>query len=207
MSSIDYARNVVRAQARSLARLLNRLTAGKLTPNMVTAIGIIMHVPIALLIADRHFIWAVILLVFFGLFDVLDGELARLQRTASSRGMLYDATADRIKETLLYAGIAYALVANHQAQWAFVAVVACGFSITVSYAKAKGEAALALKRTVDDHHTLNRRFKDGVLPYELRMTIVALGLITNQLLIASTVVATLALLTVFGRLRTISEQL
>lgn len=166
-----------------------------------------MHVPIAFLIAFNHLDWAALLLLVFGLFDVLDGELARLQKRAGPKGMIYDATTDRLKETLLYSGIAYFLAAHGQAKWVFVPVLACGVSLTVSYAKAKGEAALALKGRFKDHHTLNRRFNDGLVPLGVRMFIILLGLLANQLLLASGLVAILASLTIFERLKAIFEQL
>lgn len=207
MGLLDDIRNGVRAAGRQLAVALNRATHSKLTPNMVTTVGVAMHLPIGLLIAYGKLELAAGLLIVFGLFDVLDGELARLQGTANSRGMLYDATTDRIKEVLLYSGIAYFLSTGANAEWAFAAVVACGASITVSYAKAKGEAALALKRHLSDHHALNRHFKEGLVPFEIRMAMVVIGLLTGRILEATVLVAILATITIFTRLSVIGKQL
>src|SRR5476651_1257012 len=113
MKSIsDTIRNLVRAQARIVAIFLDHATKGKLTPNMVTIAGLIAHIPIAWLIATgAHNLLAALLLVIFGLFDALDGELARTQKRASTSGMVLDASTDRMKETLLYIGVAYVLAA------------------------------------------------------------------------------------------------
>ncbi len=173
---------------------------------MVTTAGVVMHLPIAFLIGLGQLRWAALLLVIFGLFDVLDGELARLQNRATVKGMLYDATTDRIKEVIIYAGVAYWFTTHNYVHWALVAVIACGASITVSYAKAKGEMALSLKRKINDHHTLNYRFKAGLAPFEIRMTIMVLGLLFNQLLLATALVAALASITVFERLWVIGKQ-
>jgi phosphatidylglycerophosphate synthase len=199
-------RTLIRKICGRLAALINRVFKGKVTPDHVTVAGLLMHLPIAVLIAKDNLIWAAVMLLIFGLFDVLDGELARLQGVDNARGMLFDATSDRLKETLIYAGSAYWLV-NHYPEWSWVAVVACGVSITVSYAKAKGEAALALKRKITDHQKLNRHFKEGLVPFEIRMTIIFLGLLSGQVLLATALVAVLATITVFGRLKIIGGQL
>src|ERR1700685_1523813 len=84
---LDYMVDVLRKSARNLIRhlagMLDRLSGGRLHPNTITIIGFVMHAPIAVLIATRHNLWAAGLLVFFGLFDTLDGELARLQNSDS----------------------------------------------------------------------------------------------------------------------------
>ena len=166
-----------------------------------------MHVPIAILIARGRFVWAGILLVIFGLFDALDGELARAQKRSSVSGMLLDASTDRIKEVMLYSGVAFYLAQSAHPATAVWAVIACGASLTVSYVKAKGEAAVAASKTVIPHEILNRMFADGLLTFEVRMFVLILGLITSQLLIAVIGIAILASLTALQRLIAISEKL
>lgn len=165
-----------------------------------------MHIPIALLIAFGYFIPAAILLIVFGLFDALDGELARLQKRASQQGMLLDASTDRMKEVLLYTGAAYVLALGDQPEFAAVAVLACGASLCVSYIKAKGEVAIVSKKTIP-YHELNRLFSDGLARFEVRMAILVVGLLCNQLLIAVALIALLATYTALYRLVTISRRL
>lgn len=207
MHFTDILREFVRTQIRWFAIRLNALARGKLTPNMVTSASWILHLPIAFLIAVGKFELAALLLVVFGLFDVLDGELARLQKTASEQGMLYDASTDRIKEVILYSGVAYWMAEAGHEKWAFMAVIACGASITVSYVKAKGEVAVAVKNRTIGHHELNRLFKEGVVSFEARIIILIIGLLSNQLLTATALVAVLASFTVFERLIIIGKKL
>ncbi len=58
---------------RHVARALNYLSGGKLTPNQVTISGLLAHVPIVWLIATGHGVIAGVMLIIFGLFDTLDG--------------------------------------------------------------------------------------------------------------------------------------
>lgn len=202
---LDACRQAVRAIMRHLAKNLNSLSGGRLSPNMVTLTGLIMHLPIAALIARGYFIYAAILLVIFGLFDTLDGELARLQKRAGSAGMLLDASTDRMKEVMLYSGAAYVLAAStlpHRAVWA---VVACGASLCVSYIKAKGETAV--KDAKLSPNEINRLFQDGLGRFEVRMFLLAAGLLCNQLFAAVVVIAGLSTYTSFERLIKITRKL
>lgn len=206
-AAIQAIKDAVRTGMRAIARWLNRVSGGHITPNAVTIFGFLMHVPIAVLIATSHPLRAAVLLVIFGLFDTLDGELARLQGTSSTQGMLLDASTDRMKEVLLYGGVAYVLASSSHPLNAVWATVACGASLCVSYVKAKGEAAVASGTKKIPHDVLNRMFKDGVLTFEIRMVVLILGLITGYLVVAVAVIAVLAGFTAFQRLITISKAL
>ncbi len=204
---IHHSKEAIRVVMRKLAKLLNRVTKGRLTPNMVTISGFVMHAPIALLIGLGHNLWAALLLLIFGLFDTLDGELARLQKRDSPKGMLLDASTDRLKEVLIYSGAGYALALGHHPANAAWAAAACGASLSVSYVKAKGEAAVAASRTELTHAQLNRLFGGGLLSFEMRMAVLLIGLLVNELAVAVIVIAVLAGFTALQRLVQISKQL
>jgi len=184
---------------------LNKLFGGKLSPNAVTLIGLFAHIPIALLIASRHNLKAAVLLVIFGLFDTLDGELARLQHRDSAGGMLLDASTDRIKEVLLYSGAAYAITVGARPHMAFWAVAACGASLVVSYVKAKGETAVAKSHLSVSE--VNHLFQDGLMRFEVRMVVLIVGLLSNRLILVVVVIAILSSLTAIGRLISIMRRL
>lgn len=188
-----------------LAAILHEVSRGKLSPNAVTILALIMHVPIAWLIATNHHWWAALLLLVFGLFDALDGALARLQKKAGNAGMLLDATTDRMKETALYCGVAYSLLSSSHPKMAVWAVAACGASLCVSYVKAKGETAVSDSNLTPNE--INRLFQDGLLRFEIRMTILIVGLVFDQLAIAVIAIAVFSTYTAFERLIKISKYL
>jgi CDP-diacylglycerol--glycerol-3-phosphate 3-phosphatidyltransferase len=202
---MDTVREMVRHYARSVARFVHKASRGQVSANTFTYTSLAGHIPTAFLIGSGHWLWAAALLLFFGLFDVLDGEMARLQKTASSRGMLLDATTDRIKEILLYTGAAYWISNSSYAAWSYLVVLACGSSLLVSYVKAKGESAVAVSLARGGHHKLNRTFSFGVAAYEVRMFILLLGLVSDQLIWAVGIVAILASYTALERLIIISK--
>lgn len=202
---LDTCRKLVRALMHHIARILNSVTRGRLSPNTVTLFGLFMHVPISLLIANGYFGYGALFLVIFGLFDTLDGELARLQGRASVAGMLLDASTDRMKEVLLYSGAAYALATMGYAHAAAWAVGACGASLCVSYIKAKGETAVAGSKLSPNE--VNRLFQDGLARFEVRMFLLVVGLLINQLLAVLVIITVLSSLTAFSRLIKISKKI
>ena len=201
---LNAVRTVVKKFMGKLARLLNAMTGGRITPNSVTITGLIAHLPIAWLIAGRFYTTAAILLIIFGLFDTLDGELARLQKRASNAGMLLDATTDRMKEVMLYTGAAYAIVAVGKPYLTIWAVLACGGSLLVSYVKAKGETAVAGKLPANE---VNRLFQDGLMRFEVRMFVLVVGLLFGNIIWAVIIIAISSWLTAFGRLIKITRKL
>ncbi len=197
----------VRALIRRAAVLLDRGTNGKVTPNLITTLSVIGHLPVAFFIMSDQLLVAGIMLIFFGLFDVLDGELARLQKVASPKGMVYDAAADRIKETFIFSAITYYISQSSSPEWSFLAALALGGSLSVSYSKAKAEVNLALNKRLSDHHTINRYFSEGAASFEIRMALIVGGLLFNLLLPATAVVAILAAYSMCERLIVYLRQL
>lgn len=202
---ISLIRNFIKGLIAELAVVLNKLTGGRISADVITYVGFLIHVPISLLIAWQYNYWAAGLLLVFGLFDSLDGAIARLQKKAGPKGMLLDASTDRMKEVMLYTGSAYALIASGHAYWATWAVAACGASLVVSYVKAKGETAFTgLSLSANE---INRLFSSGIMQFEIRITILLIGLVSNQLRYALAVIAIASSLTAIGRLVNISKKL
>lgn len=202
---LDSIRDAGRKVMFQVAKALNKITFGKLHPNAITVTGLLAHVPIAYLIAEGELITAAILLIVFGLFDALDGGLAKIQNRASTAGMLLDASTDRMKEVLLYMGVAYFFIANDQAYYAVWAVAAGGGSLLVSYVKAKAETAVKDSRL--SANEVNRLFADGLMRFEVRMFVLVVGLLTDQLWLAVVVIAGFSWLTAVQRLIRLTKKL
>lgn len=205
---IDIIRQEGRKLMRAVARGINAATGGKVSPNAITLTGLLMHVPIAVLIASEHWVWAAVLLLVFGLFDTLDGDIARLQNRVSSNGMLLDTITDRIKEIVLYAGVAYYFATASAEPWLIAAVaVALGGSIMTGYLNAIGDATIAKFKIKTSGHVINKAFRSGLFPFEIRMLMLILGLLFGRLDIAVVVIAVGAAYTAFGRFMTVYSKL
>src|ERR1700744_3583334 len=129
-----------------LVRLLIRLG---LTPNMVTTIGLVLNIGVAIIFISgaeegrrgdlRYVGWAGGLILFAGLFDMLDGQVARLGNMKSTFGALYDSVLDRYSELVMFLGICYYLVAHHYFLSSIFAFIAMIGSMMVSYVRARAE--------------------------------------------------------------------
>ena len=162
-----------------VARFLNKLTGGRLKPSHVTLISLLGHFPAAWALWVDRPVLAALLIGIFGLMDALDGALAREQGTASKLGMFFDAVTDRLKETILYAGLAMYVATNEPTLGTWVVPTVAGTSLLVSYVKAKGE--MAVTTGSHDKQALNRAFSQGIARYEIRMALLIIGLLSDML--------------------------
>ena len=120
-----------------------------LTPNAVTTIGFVLNIGVAVIFiiggekgnrGDLTYIgWAGALILFAGLFDMLDGQVARLGNMKSTFGALYDSVLDRYSEQVMFLGICYYLVAHHYFLSSIFAFIALMGSMMVSYVRARAE--------------------------------------------------------------------
>ena len=120
-----------------------------ITPNMVTIIGFLLNIGVAIIFimggeegnrGDLSYIgWAGALILFAGLFDMLDGQVARLGNMSSKFGALFDSVLDRYSELIMFFGICYYLVAHHYFLSSLFAFLALIGSMMVSYTRARAE--------------------------------------------------------------------
>src|SRR6201995_4726439 len=120
-----------------------------LTPNAVTTIGFVLNIGVAVIFilggeegnrGDLTYVgWAGALILFAGLFDMLDGQVARLGNMKSVFGALYDSVLDRYSELVMFLGICYYLVAHHYFLSSISAFIALIGSMMVSYVRARAE--------------------------------------------------------------------
>lgn len=120
-----------------------------LTPNGVTTIGFLVNIGVAVIFIFGAFDenrsnlsyvgWAGGMILFAGLFDMLDGQVARLGNMSSKFGALFDSVIDRYSELVMFFGICYYLVAHHYFLSSLFAFIALIGSMMVSYTRARAE--------------------------------------------------------------------
>lgn len=202
---VNTIRNFMRFLLGRLAKLLDILSGGKITPNSITVLSLVGHFVIAYLLATKHNYWSAGALFVFGLLDAVDGPLARLQDRSTSKGMLLDSITDKVKEVLVYIGAAYAFINTSYHFYAVWAVAACGVSLLVSYVNAWGEAMVAKQKLKGGK--VNQTFREGLMTYDVRMTVFFFGLLANRLYISIVFIAIVSLFTALGRARSIMQRL
>ncbi len=129
--------------------LLNIMVKAGITPNKVTIIGFLITILSAAILiygaekGERDnpvYITAFgIILLIAGIFDMLDGQLARKTGKMTVFGAFFDSIIDRYSEMIMFFGIAYYLVSYNYFLSGIFAFIAMIGSIMVSYSRARAE--------------------------------------------------------------------
>src|SRR6266699_3623346 len=127
-----------------LAPLALRLIRLHVRPNLITTLGTAVIVGSAVAFALGWTRWGGVLLLLSGLFDTVDGRVARRGGMVTTFGAFYDSTLDRVGEAALFSGIAiYFLRGGVAPGRVTLAVAACIVALTasllVSYTRARAE--------------------------------------------------------------------
>lgn len=107
-----------------------------LTPNQITLVSLGAAGLTALAIASGHFAAASTLLIAGTTVDIVDGQVARSNRTATVSGAFLDSTIDRLCDGLIFGGC---VVYYAGTPMMYVSLVVLVMSFTVSYARARAE--------------------------------------------------------------------
>jgi CDP-diacylglycerol--glycerol-3-phosphate 3-phosphatidyltransferase len=124
-----------------LARALIR--AG-IRPNVITTVGTMIVVGSGVAFGMGHVRLGGLLLLASGVFDILDGEVARQGGMMTTFGAFYDSTLDRVGEAAVFAGLAIyfergGVPAERQTLALAIALTGLAMSMLVSYARARAE--------------------------------------------------------------------
>ncbi len=123
-----------------LMPLVYSVRALRLSPNMISTIGIFPSFVAAFFLAHGWFVIGGMLILLGGVFDMIDGKLARLTNRTSKFGALYDSTLDRFAEIAMYTGLGYYFVFQSMHLASLLVVIAASGSIMVSYVRARAES-------------------------------------------------------------------
>jgi CDP-diacylglycerol--glycerol-3-phosphate 3-phosphatidyltransferase len=110
--------------------------AAGLSPDGLTILGLALSILAGVAAAQGAWGWTAVLLLWGGLCDMLDGEVARRRGLVTKAGAFLDSNLDRLAEAALFFGLAAGFPDRAGLFAALAALVA---SLLVSYARARGE--------------------------------------------------------------------
>jgi CDP-diacylglycerol--glycerol-3-phosphate 3-phosphatidyltransferase len=76
-----------------------------ITPNMLTLFGLVLNAVVAVLLVTDHKVAGGMMIIFAGLFDMLDGALAKITNRMSTFGAFLDSVVDRYSEAIILLGL------------------------------------------------------------------------------------------------------
>ena len=156
-------------------------------PDVLTFVGLAINIGAACLIAIHHFLAAGILILLAGLFDLLDGALARFIRQSTKFGGILDSVADRSSEAAIFFGLLIWYMSTGSDLEIVLVFAALIGSFLVSYIRARAEGLML-------------ECKVGLFTRAERVIVLALGLILNQVFIALWILVVFVYVTVVERL-------
>ena len=185
----------IQQYARRIAEMVVApLVAIGMTPNMATILGLLLNGVAAAVIASGNLRVGGGLLLFAGLFDMVDGALARKRNMKTTFGAFFDSTLDRYSEGLVLLGVilfALSPAASAQRTWLVaLAYIAALSSLIVSYARARAEG-------------LGLECKSGLMARPERVLLLTVGLLFGSVTSLLWVIGILAVTSTFTAIQRI----
>ena len=163
------------------------LALSRIHPNVLTFLGLLINVWAAFLFAEGKFRWAAAVVIGAGLFDMVDGRVARATDRVTRFGGFFDSVLDRYSDLALYIGLlVYYASINRFFYIVLTAIVMTG-SVMVSYVRARAECTIP-------------RCKVGFLERPERVVLIIIGALFGRMAQVLWVIAVLSNLTVVHRM-------
>jgi CDP-diacylglycerol--glycerol-3-phosphate 3-phosphatidyltransferase len=163
-------------------------------PNQVTLVELFINLLVVVFLLNGWLITAGMLFLLAGLFDVVDGSLARLTRQVTPFGAFLDSTIDRVSEGIIFAAIAYRFALTGESLAVACVVLALIGAMLTSYTRARAES-------------LGISCKVGLVSRSERVMLISAGLIFNQLVMIIYLLVALTAWTVLQRIYHVRRRL
>jgi len=140
-----FGASIGRGAERIISAMVRWLAYGRINPNYLTLIGVSINIGCGLLFGFGHFFWAGIILIVANLFDMLDGQVARLSGRVTRFGGFLDSSLDRLSDMVIFVGLMVFYARDtqfHSTLNVFLAGAAMMGSVMVSYTSARAESLI-----------------------------------------------------------------
>ena len=172
---------------RIINRIVGALALSRIHPNVLTFLGLVINTWAAFLFAAGNFRWAGAVVILAGLFDMVDGRVARETNRVTRFGGFFDSVLDRYSDLALFMGLlVYYASINRFFYIVLTAIVMTG-SVMVSYTRARAECTIP-------------KCKVGFLERPERVVLIIIGALFDRMAPVLWVIAVLSNLTVIHRM-------
>lgn len=184
-----------------LYKIVDGLALTRISPNMLTFIGLLINVAAALVFGfassdnnqQRRFLIAGLIIIGAGIFDMVDGRVARATNQVTVFGAFFDSVIDRYSDVAIFFGLlVYYARANRFFYVVMVAFVMTA-SVMVSYTRARAESLIP-------------SCKVGFMERPERIVLVIIGAVFNKMAPVLWILAVLSTITVIHRIRFTYQQ-
>src|SRR3954464_4057568 len=140
-----FGASIGRGGQRIIDTMVRWLARGHINPNILTSVGVAINVGSGLLFGFGRFFWAGVVLIVANLFDMLDGQVARLSGRVTRFGGFLDSSLDRLSDMVVFVGLMVFYARDteyHSTLNVFLAGAAMMGSVMVSSAGARAESVI-----------------------------------------------------------------
>ncbi|MGH9446137.1 MAG: CDP-alcohol phosphatidyltransferase family protein [Terriglobia bacterium] len=156
------------------------------SPNVLTAIGLLINLVGAYCFALGYFRWAGLAIIVAAVFDLTDGPVARLSHRVTPFGGFLDSVLDRYSDLLLLTGLLVYYSRGNRFWYVILVAVAMIGAIMTSYTRARAENVI-------------RSCKVGFLERPERIVLLIIGALFDRIAPVLWVIVVFSNLTVLHR--------
>jgi len=184
---MTYTRAIGWGCGKVIDAIVRWLALSRIHPNVLTFLGLVVNIWAASLFAAGRFRWGALVVIGAGLFDMVDGRVARETNRVTRFGAFFDSVVDRYSDLALLIGLlVYYASINRFFYIVLTAVVMTG-SVMVSYTRARSECLIP-------------KCKVGFLERPERMVLIIIGALFGRMAAVLWTIAVLSNLTVVHRM-------
>ncbi len=167
--------------------IVRGLALSKIHPNVLTLFGLLINIAAAALLARGQFLKAGFVIIGAGLFDMVDGRVARETNQVTRFGGFFDSVLDRYSDLALLIGLLVWYGSINQFKYVVLTAVVMMASVMVSYVRARAENTIPM-------------CKVGFMERPERVVLLIIGALFNRMAQVLWVIAVLGNLTVIARM-------
>src|SRR5580698_3061254 len=171
-----------------IIRLIVRgLALSRIHPNVLTFLGLVINMVAAWMLAVGQFRWGAAVIIGAGLFDMVDGRVARETNRVTRLGGFFDSVLDRYSDCALLVGLLVWYGSINRPFYVVLTAIAMAASIMISYTRARAENSIP-------------KCKVGFMERPERVVLLIIGALFDRMAPVLWVIAVLGNLTVVHRM-------
>jgi CDP-diacylglycerol--glycerol-3-phosphate 3-phosphatidyltransferase len=171
---------IIKAIVRGLALL-------GFSPNFLTFLGLLINIWAAFLFAAGNFRWGGVVVIAAGLFDMVDGRVARETNQVTRFGGFFDSVLDRYSDLGVLVGLLVYYASINRNFYVVLTAIAMTGTVLVSYTRARAENIIP-------------KCKVGFLERPERVVLIIIGALVNRMAHVLWILAVLSNITVISRM-------
>ncbi|MBL8226825.1 MAG: CDP-alcohol phosphatidyltransferase family protein [Bryobacterales bacterium] len=184
---MTYTHAIGAACNKVIVLIVRGLALTKISPNALTFIGLLINIGAAVLLAFGQFRWAGAVIIGAGIFDMVDGRVARETNQVTRFGGFFDSVLDRYSDLALLMGLLVYYASIGRNFYVVLTAVVMTASVMISYTRARAENTIP-------------QCKVGFMERPERIVLVILGCLFERMAPVLWIIAVLGNLTVIHRM-------